>query len=438
MLSATRKPMTRIWQHDDPPLTEKTIAKWVTPKAVYNELKPEDQELVNNIKLYLNNTETALSWHDGIQDKKCKFHGLHMHLMTKTSYKIHATYPYKRLMRNIQATSLELKSEEIKFTPQFGNYMTLPPKEFLGCNTEDIIQYIPATPTVRQRLTKKPTLYQQIDALLNLMDKYQLDTKDDLFRATYNSTEDRETMVTLTRDRNWPRIYTTAKEVWSITNQIENQTYYEWFMNYTPQEHQPDLMRELQTKEYFTKWTREQNINPDDILRDMHAVLKMTNSKENTLYLQGASNAGKTFILKGIVPVDSKAGYHTTSKDFPFGEAVNQPIILINECTLESPAKAEVYKNIFGGEPTQVNIKNRSSQLMPRKPVLLTTNDPVWKEVAAQKQPLLNRLYAYMNLATSNVTKIYSKLGKPNCKFFQRVFNSLDKRTPADDLFVLF
>lgn len=221
-------------------------------------------------------------------------------------------------------------------------------------------------------------------------------------------------MVTLTRDRNWTRIYTTAKEEWSINNSLENINYYEWFLNYTPPPNQPDMMTEEQTKHYFTDWCTEQHVNPDKLLQDLHDVLIMKHSKKNTLYLQGASNAGKMFLLKGIVPVDSKAGYHTTSKDFPFREAVNAPIILINELTIESPAKSELYKNIFGGEPTQVNIKNRPSQLMGRKPVLLTSNDPIWKEVAAQKPAILNRLLPYLNLQTSDITRNYSKFCKPN------------------------
>lgn len=100
-------------------------------------------------------------------------------------------------------------------------------------------------------------------------------------------------------------------------------------MSYIPL-HDDDLMTEYQTKIFFKDWCREQNITGHQFLIDLHTVLKMKEQKVNIFYLQGASNAGKTFMLKGIIPVDSKAGYHTTSKDFPFGEAVNQPIIVIN------------------------------------------------------------------------------------------------------------
>lgn len=252
------------------------------------------------------------------------------------------------------------------------------------------------------------------------MKKYQRETKEDLFRVTHN-TDDHETLVTLTRDRNWNRIYTTAREEYSIKNIIEDQKYYDWYMSYKPID-PTDIMTPQQTKKYFNDWCAEQNIQPANLISDMHSILKMTEQKINTLYLQGASNAGKTFLLKGLVPIDSKVGYHTTSKDFPFGEAVNFPLIMINELTIESPAKAEVYKNIFGGEPTQINIKNKPSQLMGRKPVLVTNNHPLWREVANQKEPLLNRMKAYMNLRNSAVTRHYSRLGRPHPQFFQKAF----------------
>ncbi|KAL4232216.1 hypothetical protein ACF0H5_009790 [Mactra antiquata] len=159
----------------------------------------------------------------------------------------------------------------------------------------------------------------------------------------------------------------------------------------------------------------------------MHNVLKQVNPKKNKL--PGASNAGKTYLCKLIIPIDSIAGYHTTSKEFPFGEAVYQPVILINELTIESTAKAELYKNVLGGEPTQVNIKNRPSQIMERKPVILTTNQHIWKYITNERQPLLNRCYVYGHLRESQTAKKYSKFGIPNPTFLQDVFKSLDDNT---------
>lgn len=46
MLAANDRPMTRKWEAVNPPVTEKIIAKWVTPKPLYNELEPHDRKLI--------------------------------------------------------------------------------------------------------------------------------------------------------------------------------------------------------------------------------------------------------------------------------------------------------------------------------------------------------------------------------------------------------
>ncbi|KAL4237075.1 hypothetical protein ACF0H5_005459 [Mactra antiquata] len=125
----------------------------------------------------------------------------------------------------------------------------------------------------------------------------------------------------------------------------------------------------------------------NDLLSDMYKVLKQTDNKKNTLYLQRSYNAGKTYLTKMMIPIDSIAGYHTTSREFPFCDAVYAPIILINELTIESAAKSELYKNVLGGKPTQINIKNKPSQIMARKPVVLTTNTNIWKTTSTQTSP---------------------------------------------------
>ena len=266
--------------------------------------------------------------------------------------------------------------------------------------------------------------------MLTIMNKYQIDNKEDLFKATAKS-QDHQKLIQLSRDRNWTRIYNTAREEFAINNIIDDRTYYEWFMSYRPLTTH-DLMTKQQTDKYVTEYCKEQCISPAKLLTDLYDVLRMNHNKVNGFYMQGQSNAGKTFFLKGVVPVDSKPGYHTTSKEFPFGYAVNAPLLIINELTIESPAKAELYKNVIGGEPTQINIKNRPSQLMNRKPVLITSNDVIWRYVSDQKQTLMNRMKCYLHLRKSKVTQEYSKYGRPNPTYFQAIFKNFEKAEKSD------
>ena len=96
-----------------------------------------------------------------------------------------------------------------------------------------------------------------------------------------------------------------------------------------------------QTESYYINWCHEQGIQPAQLLLELYSSLRMCNPKKNTLYLQGRSNAGNTYLLTGIVPFKETAGSHITSKDFPFMECVTKSIILINELTLANQQEEE-------------------------------------------------------------------------------------------------
>lgn len=111
-----------------------------------------------------------------------------------------------------------------------------------------------------------------------------------------------------------------------------------------------------------------------------------------------------------------------SAKEFPFGESLYSPIIVINELTIESKVKSDLYKNVLGGETTQINIKNRPSRMMLRKPVIVTTNTHIWKYVTNDREMFKNRCFMFSNLIPSTVAREFSKKGTPNPRYLQDVF----------------
>ena len=163
--------------------------------------------------------------------------------------------------------------------------------------------------------------------------------------------------------------------------------------------------------------------------------------KKNTLYLQGTSNAGKTYVLESLVPHKDKVGQHITSRDFCFQECINKPVIMINELTLQNQTESEQYKNILGGEPTYINLKNRNAELLYRKPVFLTSNLPIWRFVSNDRQPLMNRMFSHMNLTASQVIKKYTQHGVPSTNFWRTAFQNISEleealQTPKNENFL--
>ena len=88
----------------------------------------DTRTIINHVKNYINNTKSAVTLHDGNEDPECQFHGNHLHIMTETEYKIHNTYIYKKMVRNLAPYAVEIKSEQIRSPMLFGKYMVKPPR----------------------------------------------------------------------------------------------------------------------------------------------------------------------------------------------------------------------------------------------------------------------------------------------------------------------
>ena len=135
------------------------------------------------------------------------------------------------------------------------------------------------------------------------------------------------------RNPNWRQVYQQATDEIKTKNEHKRYNYYEQFMAIT-NDRGITMMSQEDTKTFLQKWCAEQKIPFITFMMELYATLTMTHPKRNILYLQGASNAGKTFVLTGLFPFKDLVGSHITSKEFPFHECVQRPVILINELTL--------------------------------------------------------------------------------------------------------
>ena len=108
------------------------------------------------------------------------------------------------------------------------------------------------------------------------------------------------------------------------------------------------------TVSFFSFWTAEQGIDLMTFISEVYVILKMYHPKKNTFYLQGTSNAGKTYLLESLVPHKDKVGSHIRSRDFMFQECIKKQIILINELTLQNQAESEIYKKKYTGRRSNI------------------------------------------------------------------------------------
>ena len=321
-------------KHGD--LQDHVVVLWRTPIDIYRTFDNETVAILNSIKTYMNNEQVAASFHDGQQDENCTFHGNHLHLVQKLNTNeqhIQHHYSYKKLKKQIKYQ--EVTSQKVVHPQAMANYLHKSPRKFIGTNCPDIQLLFDKTLQNRDKKTptKRPPkmtqIYTNTEELIQLMNKYKTTDKTTLNKLILerDEKEDQEKMKYLMRNANWRQVYTQATDEIITRNDFKQHNYFEQFMQITNDRNQK-MMSIDDTARFLQDWCKEQGIPYHTLLTEMYAVLNMTHPKRNTLYLQGASNAGKTFLLTGIFPFKDLVGSHITSKEFPFQECIQRPVIL--------------------------------------------------------------------------------------------------------------
>nr|WCD44336.1 MAG: nonstructural protein 1 [Duck parvovirus] len=157
-----------------------------------------------------------------------------------------------------------------------------------------------------------------------------------------------------------------------------------------------------------------QGILPSDFDYCVYQWITKATPKRNTIILEGPSNTGKTTFwlgLKAICP----HGEIVNGLTFNFEGLVEQYWGLWDE-PLCSPEVVEKFKQIAGGEVTQIPIKFKKPATLPRVPILVCTNTPLWRWCPNQEQMLRNRAFLfYFNYDMSN-GEFVPRCSETSCK----------------------
>jgi len=116
--------------------------------------------------------------------------------------------------------------------------------------------------------------------------------------------------------------------------------------------------------------------------------------KENSIWLEGASNAGKSILLdsfcklfKGCVGAPS----NNIRSGFPFESLMNARAARVDEPPINGD-NFEMYKSLFGGNETKSDKKYSTNVTIPATPCFISSNTPLWKKCMLEKKAFLNRM----------------------------------------------
>lgn len=146
-------------------------------------------------------------------------------------------------------------------------------------------------------------------------------------------------------------------------------------------------------------WFYTNGIIPINFIRDLYGVLSGETGKHNTMYVQGAPNAGKTFLfslpIETIMTTVGRIVTINTGDRFVFENCVNQRLISIEECAIP-PQHIEEMKKLMGGEHLQIDIKNqREGGAITKTPVICSSNSDPWALCMGQETAIRARMYYY-------------------------------------------
>lgn len=138
--------------------------------------------------------------------------------------------------------------------------------------------------------------------------------------------------------------------------------------------------------------------------------------KKNTIVLLGPSNTGKSSFVKGFGQI------------CPGGECINGQSFNYEgllgmywgkwEEPLIGPEQVEKFKQIAEGMDTHIPVKYKKPQLLPRTPILMTTNSPPWRWCKEERFTLQNRMHIFKFKYDVSSGMYICRTSEPSCECF--------------------
>lgn len=151
--------------------------------------------------------------------------------------------------------------------------------------------------------------------------------------------------------------------------------------------------------------------NGTRLMQQVTLILDKKTKKQNTIYLWGETNCGKTLWTKTIEELLLNVGRVTMKvnayQQFPFNEMPNRRLGVWNEFSVSTGSVHQILE-VMEGTDTCVNIKHKDLQLVKRTPIIITNNKNFITQIGnkgkaitpAEKEALLQRMLLFENLKT--------------------------------------
>ena len=129
-------------QQDECPksdITKQPIIAWRSTREQLDSIPSDDKRVCNSIKSYLNETSSALWYHNGSCDSMSEFGGRHFHVVTAGEISLdgsvrslHNNTKYRLLKKIISENQGYMKSQQVRDTSRLCQHLCCPPRVYMG------------------------------------------------------------------------------------------------------------------------------------------------------------------------------------------------------------------------------------------------------------------------------------------------------------------
>lgn len=115
---------------------DRPVLSYSTPIDVYNSLNENEQKCNNAIKNLFNTLPSVFIWHNGNEDSKCMFHGLHIHgiVYVPTDSTLSQLQVFRKARLSLKDSGLILRSEAVRNETAILIHLQQIPRVVMGCN----------------------------------------------------------------------------------------------------------------------------------------------------------------------------------------------------------------------------------------------------------------------------------------------------------------
>lgn len=344
--------------------------------------------------------ECLVVFHNGHTDKACNFHGYHWHVYLHA--RIHPTSD-ARWGKELQALGRASPEGQKMYLASavarshaLLKHILKAPRQLIWKQGEEINQLLEnmevATEEVEMNWTgsklKVNVSVERIKALKKLMEKYgtismnQLQNRMLKVHKEEDEDSDWSKYVIIMANPGFNQMF--EKAVVQMKAEFLNKSIVQLF----------DTNLDVRDKKYipldksmaiFSDWCKLQGFDQGQFCKDIFDVLLKRRPKINSFVLQGPPNAGKSFILRSLLPWFRWWGelrLDASAYQFAFQSCIDVGIVMTDEPVI-TPIQCEQMKMIMEGADTLVKCKNKSDALVECTPVFMTHNDDLYRFVSS-------------------------------------------------------